>query len=173
MDQDAWNFLFQHLWPHVLLCSRRALPGSTPWSDAEDVAQEVFLRLARVLQAQRLELPTSERGIHSLLAVMARNCALDHFRREHRQSRDRSRQQPIIEEIPAPPQVDLETHDLLEHLLAALDRFDQRLVWLLLDGYTHESIAAYLRISTKTVQRHLSHITQVYNDLRNETFPAP
>jgi RNA polymerase sigma factor (sigma-70 family) len=168
-DEAAWAALHGLMLPQVLMWSRHALGGSTRWTEAEDVAQEVFLHLAQVVQAGRLELPTSEHGLYSLLAVMTRNRATDFRRREHRLARDADRQRPLAEDLPAGPAADeLEARDLLEHLLASLDRFDQRLLWMRLDGLTHDEVAERLNVSAKTVQRHLGHIAKVYNDLRDE-----
>ncbi len=158
-DTEAWGSLFRQTWPYVLGLSHSFLGRTARLSDAEDVAQEVFLLLARALHEDRLKWPADEDELRSLLLVMSRNQSRDAQRREHRRQRDVRRQVELVEEgLPASrtpsPGTALETKEWLDHLLGRLSPFDQVVLRMLLSGHAPADIAREMGTSLKTVQRH-------------------
>lgn len=177
-DAAAWAVLFRRTWPYVLGLSRSFLGRSTRLAAAEDVAQEVFLLLARALHRGRLRRPRDEAELRVLLLVMTRNHAADALRREHRRRRDTGRQLALTGEGPATsgsasPAAPLEHRELLDKLLARLGSGDRQLVLLLLDGYSPADAARQLGISLKTVRRRQQHIRTVLQPLASKQKPSP
>jgi RNA polymerase sigma-70 factor (ECF subfamily) len=98
-DERAFEALLTQFNAVVYRCVY-ALLGNA--ADAEDVTQEVFIRLWRTLPRYRFEA-----SFHTYLSRMARNAAMDHLRREKRRP-DRPRALPVdtqADEI-APPVAD-------------------------------------------------------------------
>ena len=144
---EAWH----RFAPMVLMTAERTL-GSK--SDAEDVAQEVFLRVFR--SAATLREPSSLRSFVYSVAIRTLRSHL----RYRRLKGWLSFQSPetLLDVGHSTP--DVETRDLLRNFYGLLDRLSprDRLVFLLRRGesMTVEEIAATMRISTSTVKRSLS-----------------
>jgi len=147
---EAW----QRFAPLVLSTAERTL-GSK--SDAEDLAQEVFLRLFRKIGTLRD--PASLRSFVYSVAVRTLKSELRYRRlkawltfRGPESLPDSSHTSP-----------NLEARDLLQRLYALLDRLSprDRLVFTLrrAESMTVEEIAATMGISVSTVKRSLSHGT--------------
>jgi RNA polymerase sigma factor (sigma-70 family) len=171
-DAAAWAVLFHRTWPYVLGLSHSFLGRSARLATAEDVAQEVFLLLARALHEGRLRRPSDEAGLRGLLLVMTRNHAVDSLRREHRRRRDVGRQVALPDEGPAAPpagspEAPLEGRELLDHLLAHLPPFDREVVLLLLSGHTPAAAARRLGTSLKTIRRRQQHIRSLLKTTGN------
>jgi RNA polymerase sigma factor (sigma-70 family) len=67
-DERAWTELYERLWTFVLATNYRLLGGER--DSAEDVSQEIFIRLARYCPFKRLREPAKFKGY---LRVMCRN----------------------------------------------------------------------------------------------------
>jgi RNA polymerase sigma-70 factor (ECF subfamily) len=168
-DQEAWADLYRQLWPYVLHLSFQRLGSRAGANDAEDLAQEVFMRLSNALHTRSLQLPKNESTFRSLLAVMTRNRAMDFLRLARRQVRDTRRNEPLVNDICANdslPDSVVEEHDLFFRLLAGLDPLQQKMLWLLVEGQTQAEIADELGISVRTMQRHLQTVRTLYSKLR-------
>lgn len=148
---EAW----QRFAPLVLRTAERAL-GSK--SDAEDLAQEVFVRLFRTVKTLRD--PASLRSFVYSVAIRTLKSEL-RYRRLKAWLTFRG-----PESLPesAHPSPDLEARDLLQRLYTLLDRLAprDRLVFTLrrAESMTVEEIAQTMGISVSTVKRSLAHGTE-------------
>jgi RNA polymerase sigma factor (sigma-70 family) len=144
-DEGAWLALYQYAWPRVMAISHRIVHGRREL--AEDVAQEVFLRLLKYTDLARF--PSSTELLR-YLAVVARNAARD-LQREHGESSDL----PEIPDATIPEALKsdamllstAEVAHLLTKLSGKLGDQDRRLVDLLAQGFTVGEIARNLGIS--------------------------
>lgn len=145
---EAW----QRFAPLVLTTAERTL-GSK--SDAEDLAQEVFLRLFR--KVKTLRDPASLRSFVYSVAIRTLKSEL-RYRRLKAWLTFRG-----PESLPetSHASTDYEARDLLAHLYSLLDRLSprDRLVFTLrrAEAMTVEEIAATMDISVSTVKRSLAH----------------
>jgi RNA polymerase sigma factor (sigma-70 family) len=172
-DPAAWSELYRQMWPYVLGLAHYFLGRPADASAAEDVAQDVFYRLARALHAHGLKWPRQDRDLRSLLAVMTRNRCADLLRRHHRRHGDARWQGRVpgdegLADSGPTPEASVEWQDLIEYLLKRLDPFDQKVLWLLLDGRTPTEIARELGTSARTVHRHYHKIRAVLHQARAE-----
>jgi len=173
-NQEAWSELYRRTWPGVLSLSYRSLGGRADLNDAEDLAQDVFVRLARSLHEGRLQLPQSEPTFRTLLAVMTRNRAMDFLRRARRKGRDVRRSQELPADVPGTdpsPEAVALAQDLFYQILSRLDRLQQQMLWLLMEGRSQAEIAEQLGISVRTLQRHLEVVRELYTALRATELP--
>jgi RNA polymerase sigma-70 factor (ECF subfamily) len=144
---ETWN----RFAPMVLMTARRALGSRT---EAEDVAQEVFLAVFR--KARTLRDPDSLRSFIYSFAVRV-------LKAELRRRKLRG-WMPFMPEAPVDfgfLTLDVESRDLLRKLYAFLDRLSPRvrLAFILrrMEAMTVEEIAATMDISISTVKRAIAH----------------
>ena len=144
---ETWN----RFAPMVLMTARRSL-GSR--AEADDVAQEVFLRVFR--KAKTLRDPDSLRSFIYSFAVRV-------LKSELRRRKLRG-WMPFMPDAPLDLgflTVDVEARDLLRKLYALLDRLSprDRLAYVLrrMEAMTVEEIAATMDISISTVKRAIAH----------------
>jgi RNA polymerase sigma-70 factor (ECF subfamily) len=144
---ETWN----RFAPMVLMTARRSL-GSR--AEADDVAQEVFLRVFR--KARTLRDPDSLRSFIYSFAVRV-------LKAELRRRKLRG-WMPFMPETPLDLgflTVDVEARDLLRKLYALLDRLSPRarLAYVLrrMEAMTVEEIAATMDLSISTVKRAIAH----------------
>jgi len=57
---------------------------------------------------------------------------------------------------------------MFHELLSRLDRLQQQMLWLVVEGQSQGDIAERLGISVRTLQRHLKVVREVYNALQTE-----
>jgi len=158
-DASAWEQLFLLTWPYVLAVVHRHLYGSQSLADAEDVAQEVFLRLGRAWHKGEVSVADAD-SLRALLAVMATHAAADHHRRRGRLRRDVSKEVPVDEtnEPVSSGDLELELSLLLEKFASQLAHDEQQILELRLQGYEVSEIADRLKVSSRTVDRKLLRI---------------
>jgi RNA polymerase sigma factor (sigma-70 family) len=160
-DPEAWEDFFVRLWPYVLATAHRLLESSPQrMIDAEDVAQETFIRFARFWHAGQGERPQTEGQLRALLSTMTRHQAGTARRLLLRERRDARRDRPLPEDgsvadVRPLAQALVEFDDLLRRILAELAPEGRRLVPLLLAGHTEMEIAKLLGVSDRTVRRQL------------------
>lgn len=163
-DEDAWRALFRMTWPFVITLCRRSLSSLGRVSDAEDVAQEVFLKFA-VYWRERCPAINDESGLFSLLAVMTRQLSRDSARRLGRAKRDMRRERSFSDDgegSPAEQQAaDVEIRDLLDRVCEMLDAQDRHIIQLRLQGYEQAEVAQRLGMSLRTIERRLQRIRSV------------
>ena len=167
-DQNAWAGLFRSTWPFVLAICHRALPAERRLLGAEDVAQEVYLKLSLYWHDKRPPVRDRE-TLLALLAVMARRLARDAVRWQNRARRDVAKTRPgWAQDIPAgrdhaTDSVDL--RDLLDKVLLGLDPLERQVLSFRLQEYHVPEIAEKLGVSTRTVERKLERIREVASPL--------
>ena len=144
---ETWN----RFAPMVLMTARRSLGSS---AEADDVAQEVFLRVFR--KARTLRDPDRLRSFIYSFAVRV-------LKSELRRRKLRG-WMPFMPDAPLDLgflTVDVEARDLLRKLYALLDRLSprDRLAYVLrrMEAMTVEEIAATMDISISTVKRAIAH----------------
>ncbi len=123
-------------------------------ADAEDAAQETFLRLAR-------QDMTAMRSPRAYLYTVARNLAADKLR--SRRIRSVSVSSSTIEDYPsAVPTPDtavdaMERRELVYEALAALPkRSREAFILHRFDGLSYKEVAQQMKISPKTVEKHIA-----------------
>jgi len=153
---EAWaiRVTWQRFAPMVLALAERSL-GSR--SDAEDLAQEVFLNVFR--KANTLREPDKLRSFVYSFAIFGLKAELR--RRKLRAWLSFLAPEALVNL--AYRSTDVESRDLLRRFYALLDRLSQRdrLVFSLkeLESMTIEEIAPVLGLSVSTVKRSLTHAT--------------
>ena len=165
-DTKAWEQLFILTWPYVLALAHRYLrgPRHLDLADAEDLAQEVFLKLARAWHARQIEVRDGN-SLRTLLAVMTRRLAIDSVRSQHRLRRDFRKEvpAPVLAE-PAeisPGMSEVEWGDLLRMIARQLTEDERRILEMRLEGYEVTEIATRLDVATRTVERRLARIRKL------------
>ncbi len=108
-DSEAWDVVFEWLWPKAINISSQTLNSIAP-SDAEDVVIEAF-----TLLFQHIHEVHSTESLPSLLVAMANNRARNHLRRLNTQKRDISKTVPIDSILEG------ELHDQQENPLESLE----------------------------------------------------
>lgn len=165
--QQLYECYFQRVYGYV--ASRIGHPA-----DAEDVVSEVFLRVIQNLAQLRGRYPPS---FAAWLFVIARNAAVDHYRRKAQTER-------IIPFDSAPPiMADLDPDASLIHsenaaqlrgLIAGLPERKREIIMLrYYGGLRNQEIATVLQIGEKTVAAYLSRaldeLHQAYTALKSES----
>jgi RNA polymerase sigma factor (sigma-70 family) len=139
-DQHAWTALYHLMWPFVFAINYRILRGRREL--AEDLSQDVFLRLKRYCPFERL---TSTEGFKAYVSAVCRNTCRSVLRaaRVHELSLDEICDPDTLE---PPAAFDLaqqvEADDLLRDLFGRLGLEDRNLLRLILQGYGVGEIAA-------------------------------
>jgi len=146
-DEAAWSDLYLGLWPFVLARIARHLRGYSPHT--EDLAQEVFIRLAHYRPFDRL---TDPGDFRAYLAVMCRNVTSSHVKKLLHAPALHSLDDSLVEMLPARDATDVATveGDLWKTLDEGLSEKDRKLLRWLLAGFDTEEIARHLGASYGT-----------------------
>lgn len=167
---ERWIDRFRGLYPKLIGIARR-ITRSEP--DAEDVCQNVFLRVQRALDRG-----TQPEDWEAWLVLITRNLAIDRFRARAREpglgSLDADR------DAPAPRREDPANRALHADIVQAIDEIllslpaRQREVLLLRDreGYTSEEIARMLGCRSSTARVHLMRARARVREALRERFPT-
>jgi RNA polymerase sigma-70 factor (ECF subfamily) len=153
-DDERERFLKQlserYRQPLIAYFQRRV----TSRSEAEDLTQEVFLRLVKRLDVQKLDNP------EAFLFTTAVNLLRDRFRRGQTQRShlaEVSLQQPGIEELSPERVFDSRQH--LAKVIAALEQLDERsrdaFILHRLEGMKHAQIAELYGVSVSSVEKYI------------------
>ena len=162
-DQEAWGVLFRLTWPFVLALSHRSLPALRRALDAEDIAQEVYLKFARYWHERRPPLGDRD-SLFSLLALITRRLAVDAGRWQNRARRDVARvESESGKEIEDRREelAEFDLRDLLDKVCLILTTEEQQILSLRLQEYEIPEIARQMNLSVRTVERRLLRIRQV------------
>jgi RNA polymerase sigma-70 factor (ECF subfamily) len=141
-DPSGWRELYRDLWPYVIAICFRTLKGRR--QEAEDVAQTVFLRLARTGLIQRFD---SAQQLRAYVGKMAHNCSIDFLRTEARTNLREPT--PIESGLANPSPLILEwlvVDEQLQRIIAALSSSDHALLEYVLEGLSTEELCE--RLST-------------------------
>jgi len=134
-DEDAWRALYKLMWPSLLAANQRRLRGA--WMAAEDLTQEVFVRIAKYCNFNHFQ---DEAGFRGYVRAVSRNVCADYVRTLMRTT-----------ELPANLASDRGTGGSTAGLIVAeadlrtfadsLDQHDRRLLSALINGNTISEIA--------------------------------
>jgi RNA polymerase sigma-70 factor (ECF subfamily) len=148
-------------WQEIIdLCGRRiynlALQFTGKSDDAEDLTQEIFLRLFRSLDSFRGDVP-----LIAWTLRLSRNLCIDHYRRVRRERRWTRVSEAVLEQLPGHHDPEAESHrrQQIEAVLAALGELPEDLAELILlcdlQGWSMKDTAAYLEIPLGTLKSRL------------------
>lgn len=147
----------------MLALCHRSLAAPRRILEAEDIAQDVYLKFARYWHEKRP--PVGDRdSLLSLLAVMTRRLAVDARRWQGRARRDIAREQPGAGQDVADRQdqlAEILLRDLLDKVCKALDGQERQILSLRLQDYNLSEIGEQLNLSVRTVERRLFGIREV------------
>lgn len=129
---------------------------------AADLVQDTFIRFKPLY-----ETPPGVQKVRAYLFRIARNLAIDHFRREQIRCTD-SVPEEVLDEIPtevAGPEAQAINQKRLEAIRAAVAQLPPRsrevFIMVRMQGMTHAEIGAALDISPKTVFSHFTRALQL------------
>lgn len=171
-DQHAWTGLYRKLWPFVFAINFRLLRGQREL--AEDVSQEVFLRLRRYCPFRRLEGPED---LRAYTATVCRNTCRSYLKRSW--GRDELALDEILDEgaleVWTSPDFEkqVEADDLLRNLFASLNPEDRSLLRLILDGYGIGEIAQRAGLNYSTAGVRVHRLRRKLSDLLGKNGPGP
>jgi RNA polymerase sigma-70 factor (ECF subfamily) len=146
--------LAEHFRKYGYFVRRRCVLLLSNEADAEDVTQEVFLRVLRY--SASLTAPVT---LAWLYAIAARCC----YDRTQRRGRDEPMQTQALLELERPPddQSSPDLRALVGQLVRGHDRQTSELAILhYLEGWTHEEIAEQTGCSRKTIGKRLANFNQ-------------
>ncbi len=168
-SQEAAQELFERYGPHIFRVVRRQLHRNLRSKyDSADFAQAVWASFFAVHPARRSF--DGPEALISYLAELAKNKVIDATRQRFRtvkynvgreESLERSetvkRQLPTSRE-PTPSQV-VRAKERWDQIVANLSENQQRVITLLLEGYTHQEIAEELDLNERTIRRLVRKVT--------------
>lgn len=150
---DAWDQLIEAYGRRLF---NLALQFSGSREDAEDLTQEIFLRLHLRLRSYRGDVPFIGWALR-----LSRNLCIDHYRKRRRERDWHRVTEAILEQLPARGDLEAETQarQHLETVYAALADLpeDAAEVVVLCDlqGWTLDEAGAYLEVPLGTVKSRL------------------
>jgi len=162
-DQDAWADLYRLTWPFVLALCHRRLSPSRRVVDAEDLAQEVFLRFARYWHSRLPSIADAD-SLFPVLSLMVRRLSYDVARRRQAARRDVRREvagadEQAIDGHDALAEADL--CDLLDKVSAVMALRERQVLELRIEGFEVSDISEKLGLPIRTVERSLQQIRRV------------
>lgn len=168
----AWDQLIE---AHGRRLFNLALQFSGSREDAEDLTQEIFLRLHLGLRSYRGDVPFIGWALR-----LSRNLCIDHYRRS-RSQRDWHRvTEAVLEQLPARGDLEAEAQarQQLDAVYAGLAELPEEtaeaVVLCDLQGWTLEEVGAYLEIPLGTVKSRLFRARQRLTELvRARLAPHP
>ena len=162
-ENAAWSNLIESTWPFVVAMCHRALQPQRRVCDADDLAQEVYLRFSRYWHEKRPTVRDRD-SLFSLLAVIVRRMATDFGRWRTRKRRDVGRQQATsgseVDDT-AFEYEEVELRDILDRVCEEIDGEHRMILSLRLQGYTVAEIAEKLAISERTIERRIQDLRQI------------
>ncbi len=129
--------------------------GST--ADAEDLTQEIFLRLYQNLRLYRGDVPLAAWALR-----LSRNLCIDHYRRARRERRALNVSEEVLAGLPAlghDPQAEAQRRQQLRTVYKSLEEMPEDLAEVVLlrdlQGWSQEETAAWLEVPVGTVKSRL------------------
>lgn len=168
-DADAWRRFFLLVWPYVVTLAHEFSSPPRNFADAEDLAQEAFLKFSRAWHAGQLRARDGA-AVKALLATVTKRLAIDRDR--HRRRQRRSPDAPDVSDefnepadLAATPERDVELAELLQVVDAQLTDQQRQILTRLLQGENREQMAGALAISPRSIERNLLKIKQLMSEL--------
>jgi len=124
--------------------------------DAEDLTQEIFLRLFQNLRLYRGDVPLAAWALR-----LSRNLCIDHYRRTRRERRSPAVAEEVLARLPAgdDPQAEAQKRQQLRAVYRGLEEMSEDLAEVVLlrdlQGWSLEETAASLEVPVGTVKSRL------------------
>lgn len=124
--------------------------------DAEDLTQEIFLRLYQNLRLYRGDVPLAAWALR-----LSRNLCIDHYRRTRRERRADVLSEEVLERMPAgdDPQAEAQKRQQLRAVYCGLEEMPEELAEVVvlrdLQGWSLEETAAFQEVPVGTVKSRL------------------
>ena len=124
--------------------------------DAEDLTQEIFLRLYQNLRLYRGDVPLAAWALR-----LSRNLCIDHYRRTRRERRADVLSEEVLERMPAgeDPQAEAQKRQQLRAVYSGLEEMSEELAEVVvlrdLQGWSLEETAAFQEVPVGTVKSRL------------------
>ena len=151
-DAEAFKEVIKELWPKVwALCSKIVGPDG-----ADDVAQETFTKVWRYRDRYKSSCP-----LEPWVMKIARNCALDHKRKEKRRKESAAPPDMLQNAVEQLDKLGLSISELklwtdVEDCLGRLEHEEFDMIWLYyIEGYTLKEIGIKANKSHTTTRRRL------------------
>jgi RNA polymerase sigma-70 factor (ECF subfamily) len=151
---DAWDTLLTLYGERVYNLAFH-FAGSA--ADAEDLTQEVFLRLYQNLRLYRGDVPLAAWALR-----LSRNLCIDHYRRARRERRAAAVSEEVLAQLPAggdDPQAEAQRRQQLRTVYRELEAMPEDLAEVVLlrdlQGWSQEETAAWLEVPVGTVKSRL------------------
>ncbi|HKI05236.1 MAG TPA: sigma-70 family RNA polymerase sigma factor [Thermoanaerobaculia bacterium] len=125
-------------------------------ADAEDLTQEIFLRLYQNLRLYRGDVPLAGWAMR-----LSRNLCIDHYRRARRESRSTALSEELLERLPAcdDPQAEAQKRQQLRAVYRGLEEMSEEMAEVVvlrdLQGWSLEEAAVFLELPVGTVKSRL------------------
>jgi RNA polymerase sigma-70 factor (ECF subfamily) len=150
---DAWEELLALYGERVY---NLAFHFSGTAEDAEDLTQEIFLRLYQNLRSYRGDVPLAGWALR-----LSRNVCIDHYRRARREHRAAALSEELLARLPADddPQAEAQRRQQLRAVYSGLEEMPEDLAEVVLlrdlQGWSLEEAAACLAVPVGTVKSRL------------------
>lgn len=157
-DAEVWRYLFVRYYAVYLRFVTKIVRDAT---SANDIVQEIFLKLWT--NRDRLD---SEETVEKLLYVIARNSAFTFLR--NRKPFVQMEESKVADNTLLSVEEELlrkERLELLDDAVKSLPQQRKKVIDMKMEGETNRSIAEELKLSEKTVERH---ITLAFSELRTK-----
>ncbi|HEY0511703.1 MAG TPA: RNA polymerase sigma factor [Thermoanaerobaculia bacterium] len=151
---DAWDELLALYGERVYNLAYH-FAGSS--ADAEDLTQEIFLRLYQNLRLYRGDVPLAAWALR-----LSRNLCIDHYRRSRRERRAGGVSEEVLARLPAAgddPQAEAQRRQQLRTVYRELEEMSEDLAEVVLlrdlQGWSLEETATWLEVPVGTVKSRL------------------
>lgn len=150
---DAWEELLALYSERIYNLALHFAGGA---EDAEDLTQEIFLRLYQSLRLYRGDVPLAAWALR-----LSRNLCIDHYRRARRERRAAAVSEEVLAQMPGEgdPQAEAQRRQQLRTVYRELEAMPEDLAQVVLlrdlQGWSQEETAAWLEVPVGTVKSRL------------------